>query len=101
MAKPAGRSAGSISTAARRVRTRTQAWPSQLMSTRSRLERNGRAGRGVIEPRPSTESFELCDGIVIDLDADRRVVGIEVERASRKLDVEGLRAAIEGAPRPA
>ena len=54
-----------------------------------------------IEPRPSTESFELCDGIVIDLDADRRVVGIEVERASRKLDVEGLRAAIEGAPRPA
>lgn len=26
--------------------------------------------------RPSLESFELCDGIVVDLDADEHVVGI-------------------------
>ncbi len=50
------------------------------------------------EPQPSTESFELCDGIVIDLDADEHVVGIEVEWASRKFDVERLRAALESKP---
>ena len=55
------------------------------------------------EPQPSTESFELCDGIVIDLDADEHVVGIEIEWASKKFDVEQLRAALERAPaaRPA
>lgn len=47
------------------------------------------------EPRASTESFELCDGIVIDLDEDEHVVGIEIEWASQKFDVEKLRAAIE------
>ncbi len=50
------------------------------------------------EPQPSTESFELCDGIVIDLDADDHVVGIEVEWASKKFDVERLRAALESKP---
>ncbi len=55
------------------------------------------------EPQPSTESFELCDGIVIDLEADEHVVGIEIEWASKKFDVEELRAALEGTPaaRPA
>ena len=55
------------------------------------------------EPQPSTESFELCDGIVIDLDADEHVVGIEIEWASKKFDVEQLRAALERRPaaRPA
>ena len=51
-----------------------------------------------VEPRPSTESFELCDGIVIDLDADEHVVGIEIEDASRKFDVEEMRAVLEGEP---
>ena len=50
------------------------------------------------EPRPSTESFELCDGIVVDLDANEHVVGIEIEWASKKFDVEQLRAALERAP---
>ena len=50
------------------------------------------------EPQPSTESFELCDGIVVDLDADEHVVGIEIEWASKKFDVEQLRAALERAP---
>ena len=55
------------------------------------------------EDRPSLESFELCDGIVIDLDADEHVVGIEIEDASRKFDVEQLRADLERklAARPA
>ena len=50
------------------------------------------------EPQPSTESFELCEGIVIDLDADEHVVGIEIDWASRKFDVERMRAVIEGEP---
>ena len=55
------------------------------------------------EDRPSLESFELCDGIVIDLDADEHVVGIEIEDASRKFDIEQLRADLERklASRPA
>ena len=55
------------------------------------------------EPQPSTESFELWDGIVVDLDADEHVVGIEIEWASKKFDVEQLRAALERGPaaRPA
>ena len=44
------------------------------------------------EARPSLESFELYDGIVIDLDSDEHVVGIEIENASQKLDVEEFRA---------
>ena len=55
------------------------------------------------EDRPSLESFELYDGIVVDLDADEHVVGIEIEWASKKLDVEHLRAVLERKPaaRPA
>ena len=55
------------------------------------------------EDRPSLESFELYDGIVVDLDADEHVVGIEIEDASRKFDVEQLRADLERklASRPA
>lgn len=56
-----------------------------------------------VEDRPSLESFELYDGIVIDLDADEHVVGIEIEDASKKLNVEEFRAALERRPavRPA
>ena len=50
------------------------------------------------EPQPSTESFELCEGIVIDLDADEHVVGIEIDWASKKFDVERMRATLEGEP---
>lgn len=53
-----------------------------------------------IEDRPSLESFELCDGIVIDLDADEHVVGIEIEDASQKLNVDEFRAALERSPAP-
>ena len=47
------------------------------------------------EPQPSTESFELSDGIVIDIDADEHVVGIEIQWASKKFDVDALKAALE------
>ena len=47
------------------------------------------------EDHPSLESFELCDGIVVDLDAGEHVVGIEIEDGSQKLDIERLRAVPE------
>ena len=56
------------------------------------------AGYIKFAPGPSTESFELCEGIVIDLDADEHVVGIEVEDMSQKFDVEEMRAVLEGEP---
>ena len=56
------------------------------------------AGYITFERGPSTESFELCDGIVIDLDADDQVVGIELEDISRKFDIEEMRAFIAARP---
>ena len=56
------------------------------------------AGYIKFAPGPSTESFELCEDIVIDLDADEHVVGIEIQWASKKFDVEELRAMLEGEP---
>lgn len=55
------------------------------------------------EDRPSFESFELYDSIVVDLDADEHVAGIEIEWASKQLDIEQLKAAQEAKPaaRPA
>ena len=55
------------------------------------------------EDRPSFESIELYDSIVIDLDADERVAGIEIEWASKMLYIEQLKAALEAKPaaRPA
>ena len=47
------------------------------------------------EPQPSTESFELSDAIIIELDADEHVVGIEIQWASKQLDIEALKAALE------
>ena len=41
--------------------------------------------------RTGLESFELCGGIVVDLDADEHVAGIEIEWASQQLDIERLR----------
>ena len=48
----------------------------------------------VFREDPSIDSFELCEGIVIDLDEDEQVVAIEIEDASAKFDVEELRAVL-------
>ncbi|MFM9957478.1 MAG: DUF2283 domain-containing protein [Phycisphaerales bacterium] len=42
--------------------------------------------------RPSTESREVAEGVVVDVDADGRVVGIDFEHASRHLDLSRLEA---------
>ena len=39
---------------------------------------------------PGVESREIVDGLVVDLDANGDVVGIDVDHASRKLDLRIL-----------
>ena len=37
--------------------------------------------------QPSVESTEISAGIVVDFDADGRVVGIDIDNASHKVDL--------------
>ena len=41
-------------------------------------------------PGTSSESEEVSPGVVLDYDAQNRVVGIEIEDASRKIDLTRL-----------
>lgn len=43
-----------------------------------------------LNERPSADSQEIADGLVIDFDADGNVVGIDIDHASRKLDLTTL-----------
>jgi uncharacterized protein YuzE len=52
-----------------------------------------------LSSKPSKESNEIADGIVVDFDEDGNVVGIDIDRASRVLDLKKLE--IEGLPLPA
>jgi len=40
--------------------------------------------------RSSTESKEVSKGIVLDYDADGNLVGIDIDNASKKLDLKKL-----------
>jgi uncharacterized protein YuzE len=40
--------------------------------------------------RPSVESEEIADGFVLDFDADGQLVGIDVEFASKRVDLQRL-----------
>ena len=39
--------------------------------------------------RPSVESQEVSEGVVLDYDGDGNLVGIDIDHASRKLDLRG------------
>ena len=41
-----------------------------------------------LSSRPSTESREVSDGVVLDYDADGNLVGIDIDNAGDKLDLE-------------
>lgn len=43
-----------------------------------------------LNARPSADSREIQDSLVIDLDAQRRIVGIDIQHASEILDVATL-----------
>ena len=40
-----------------------------------------------LNPRPGADAQETVDGIVLDLDADGNPVGIDIDQASRRLDL--------------
>lgn len=40
--------------------------------------------------RPSVDSLEVADGIVLDYDAEGRLVGIDIEHASQKVELQRL-----------
>ena len=40
--------------------------------------------------KPGADAREIADGMVVDLDADGNPVGIDIEYASRKLDLGTL-----------
>jgi len=43
-----------------------------------------------LSDRSSAESLEISEGIVLDYDADDRLVGIDIDNASNKVDLERL-----------
>ena len=45
-----------------------------------------------LNTRPSADSRETADGLVVDFDAGGNVVGIDVDQASQKLDLASLEA---------
>ena len=43
-----------------------------------------------LNSRPSADSREIADGLVIDLDTEGNIVGIDIDHASQKLDLQTL-----------
>jgi uncharacterized protein YuzE len=43
-----------------------------------------------LKPTPGADSRELADGLVADFDADGNVVGLDIDRASARLDLATL-----------
>ena len=43
-----------------------------------------------LSSRPSVESREVSEGVVLDYDADGTLVGIDIDHASRKLDLREI-----------
>jgi len=40
--------------------------------------------------RPSADSLEVSDGVVVDYDSDGVIVGIDIDQAKKKLDLKEL-----------
>jgi uncharacterized protein YuzE len=43
-----------------------------------------------LSERPSAESREISEGVVLDYDAKGNLVGIDIDNASRKVDLKKL-----------
>lgn len=50
--------------------------------------------------RVEVEGFDLCDGVVVHLDAEENVAGIEIENALEQVDLEKLQAVVERQEQP-
>ena len=45
-----------------------------------------------LNSKPSADSREIADGLVADFDAEGNIVGIDIDHASKKLDLKTLEA---------
>jgi uncharacterized protein YuzE len=45
-----------------------------------------------LNSRPSADSREIAEGLVIDFDTQGNIVGIDIDHASQKLDLNSLEA---------
>ncbi len=45
-----------------------------------------------LNSRPSADSREIADGLVADFGAEGNIVGIDIDQASKKLDLRTLEA---------
>ena len=52
-----------------------------------------------LSPKPTADIDEVAEGVVLDFDAEGRLVGIDIDNASHKLDLHELKA--EHIPVPA
>jgi len=43
-----------------------------------------------LSSKPSSDSREISEGIVIDYDANGNIVGIDIDNASRKVDLKEI-----------
>jgi uncharacterized protein YuzE len=43
-----------------------------------------------LSERPSVESREITEGVVLDYDAEGNLVGIDIDNATRKVDLKKL-----------
>ena len=43
-----------------------------------------------LSERPSAESREISEGVVLDYDAERKLVGIDIDNASNKVELKNL-----------
>src|SRR5207302_3983666 len=43
-----------------------------------------------LKPTPGTQTREVADGLVVDLDAAGQVVGFDIDRASQRFDLSSL-----------
>ncbi|MGJ3242864.1 MAG: DUF2283 domain-containing protein [Opitutales bacterium] len=43
-----------------------------------------------LSTKPSTDSREVSDGVVIDYDGEGNIVGIDIDQAKKKLDLKEL-----------
>ncbi len=43
-----------------------------------------------LSSRPSVDSREISEGIVLDYDADGNITGIDIDNASKKIDLKEL-----------
>ena len=43
-----------------------------------------------LNSRPSADSREIAEGLVVDFDSEGNIVGIDIDHASKKLDLSTL-----------